>query len=255
MNAAAAAERERNRRVLHRLIQAIEYHGRLGLALRGHRDSGDLLQPSGASLSADLDYSGGNFRALLQLMVSCNDAMLKEHFATAGRNATYISAPSQNALIECVAVVLKREIVEEIRSARFVAILADETTDFARQEQLTVCFRYVLGYAIRERFFCFALAPDLTGHGLASQLLAIMRDAGLDIHQLVGQGYDGASAMSGVKNGVQKHVMDECPSAAYVHCASHSLNLCLSKAAEVQPIRAAVTLMNDIAVFYCDSNK
>jgi len=82
-----------------------------------------------------------------------------------------------------------------------------------------------------------------------------MRDAGLDIHQLVGQGYDGASAMSGVKNGVQKHVMDECPSAAYVHCASHSLNLCLSKAAEVQPIRVAVTLMNDIAVFYCDSNK
>ncbi|KAJ8017779.1 52 kDa repressor of the inhibitor of the protein kinase [Holothuria leucospilota] len=72
---------------------------------------------------------------------------------------------------------------------------------------------------------------------------------------MVGQGYDGAAAMSGHKNGVQKHIQDECPSAVYTHCVSHSLNLCLMKAGEVPDINKAVTLMHEIAVFYNDSNK
>jgi len=95
----------------------------------------------------------------------------------------------------------------------------------------------------------------LTGSGLAEQLLRIVDEVGLDMNNIVGQGYDGAAAMSGHKNGVQKHVQDQCPSAVYVHCASHALNLCLMKAADVPEIRTAVTLMHDIAVFYSDSNK
>ena len=93
------------------------------------------------------------------------------------------------------------------------------------------------------------MAPDLTGNGLATQLLAILESSGLDKANMVGQGYDGAAAMSGERNGVQRHITEKCPSAVYVHCASHSLNLCLSKAAEVPEIRVAVTLMHEIAVF------
>jgi len=78
---------------------------------------------------------------------------------------------------------------------------------------------------------------------------------GVDLAYMVGQGYDGAAAMSGDKNGVQKHIAEKCPSALYVHCAAHSLNLCLMKAADVPEIRAALTLMNSTAVFYKDSNK
>ena len=37
INSAAASEREKNRHILKHLICAIEYHGRLGLPLRGHR--------------------------------------------------------------------------------------------------------------------------------------------------------------------------------------------------------------------------
>jgi len=59
------------------------------------------------------------------------------------------------------------------------------------------------------------------------------------------------------KMACKKHIMEKCPSAAYmyVHCAAHSLNLCLANAAEVQEIRAAITLMHEIAVFCRDSNK
>lgn len=46
----------------------------------------------------------------------------------------------------------------------------------------------------------------------------------------MGQGYDGASVMSGVYSGVQKHIKDLQPNAQYVHCATHNLNLVINDA-------------------------
>jgi len=108
-----------------------------------------------------------------------------------------------------------------------------------RLEPLTVCLRYVSPDCyINESFFCFAIAPNLTGAGLSAQLLGILAETGIDKTNMVGQGYDGAGAMSGIDNGVQKHIRDICSSAIYVHCASHCLNLCLSKASSVPAIRS-----------------
>jgi len=182
-------------------------------------------------------------------------SILKEHLTIAGRNATYISPVSQNALIESMSAIIQSRILAEVKQAKFFAILANETTDFSQQEQLTICLRFVSNFSICERFVCFALAPDLTGAGLSSQVLSILDTLGVDLAYMVGQGYDAAAAMSGDKNGVQKHIAAKCPSALYVHCATHSLNLCLTKAADVPEIRAAVTPMNSVAVFYQDSNK
>jgi len=47
---------------LKRIIRAIEFHGRLGLPLRGHRDSGDLfiLNDGDASSGSNLDETNEN---------------------------------------------------------------------------------------------------------------------------------------------------------------------------------------------------
>ena len=103
--------------------------------------------------------------------------------------------------------------------------------------------------------FGFREASDLTGAGLASKLLAKLTTASIPVSYEVGQGYDGAATMSGCKNGVQKHIRDQYPTAMYVHCISHCLNLCLMKAGQVTGIKKAVTLMNKIAIFYHDSSK
>jgi hypothetical protein len=42
-----------------------------------------------------------------------------------------------------------------------------------------------------------------------------------------GKGYDGASNMKGHVNGLTKLIMDESPSACYVHCFAHQLQLTL----------------------------
>ena len=79
LNTEFSRQRDHNRNVLHRILKAIEFHGRLGLALRGHDDSGPLKVQT--DNEDTIDYNEGNLRALLQLMMNCNDNTLKSHFA------------------------------------------------------------------------------------------------------------------------------------------------------------------------------
>lgn len=258
MKCQAAIERDKNREILKHILQAIEFLGRLGLPLRGHQESEALketIKKCKEDTESSINYNQGNFRALLQFMVTCNDEVLKDHLETASKNATYISSVSQNNLIDAIANVFSQLIADQVKEARYFSLLADETTDCSKQEQLVVCLRYVYQDVLYERFVGFAIAPDLSGQGLANQLLNILRDKDINIDNMVGQGYDGAAAMSGQKNGVQAHIRQVCPTATYVHCASHSLNLAITKAAEESHVRSAVALMNSIAVFYNDSNK
>ncbi|XP_071932919.1 uncharacterized protein [Coffea arabica] len=49
----------------------------------------------------------------------------------------------------------------------------------------------------------------------------------LAIHNIRGQGYDGASNMRGEWNGLQALICHECPYAYYIHCLAHRLQLAL----------------------------
>ena len=115
-------------------------------------------------------------------MVECNDKVLEQYLHTTSRIATHISPMSQNAVIQTISTIMQTSIIDEVKEARFFLLLADETTDFSRQEQLTVCLRYVsIDGGIRERFLCFALAPDLTVFCLSTQLLQILENYGIDV--------------------------------------------------------------------------
>ena len=58
-----------------------------------------------------------------------------------------------------------------------------------------------------------------------------------------GQAYDGASNMSGVRNGVQALVKHEAERALYVHCFAHSLNLC------AQEVSKGIELIRNVMDF------
>ena len=137
---------------------------------------------------------------LLAFRVDAGDAVLKQHLATAGKNATYISKMTQNALIRLcgdvisdhiVADVTKAKffsvlcgdvisdhIVADVAKAKFFSVLCDETTDSSHQEQLCVCLRFIDSaddkHRIREEFVQFQSAVDLTGDGLATNILSIL---------------------------------------------------------------------------------
>ena len=66
----------------------------------------------------------------------------------------------------------------------------------------------------------------------ASTFVHVVKDTllrlNLTLTKVRGQCYDGASNMTGVRNGVAKQIQDEQPNAFFTHCYGHSLNLAVS---------------------------
>lgn len=194
----------------------------------------------------------GNFRALLRFRCNSGDTVLKHHLQTAAKNATYISPQVQNEIIDACGRIITKEIVTAINASKAFSVLADETTDVANIEQFSLCFRYYDAKVqrVREDFLCFVPVIDVTGKSLAETLMQSMQNLGINTERLVGQGYDGAKAMSGRFNGAQKHVQDKHEHAIYVHCAAHSLNLAISDACGVPCIRNCMGTLSSICSFF-----
>ena len=63
-----------------------------------------------------------------------------------------------------------------------------------------------------------------------------------------GQAYDGAANMSGCINGVAQRILNEQPKAHYMHCAAHSLNLCLQDCGtKCKSVRDALSITTEIS--------
>ena len=64
-----------------------------------------------------------------------------------------------------------------------------------------------------------------------------MKQIGININDLVAQGYDGAAMMSGRCSGVQQRIREIVPQAMYVHRLAHRLNLVIVQAVKsVAPV-------------------
>ena len=109
----------------------------------------------------------------------------------------------------------------------FISLLADESKDTSKKEQLAIVVRYVNEKAIiRERFLTFVEATSLTAEKLTTCLVSSLTEHGLDPACTISQGYDGASLMSGSCSGVQQRLREVSPCAVYIHCYAHKLNSC-----------------------------
>ena len=73
-----------------------------------------------------------------------------------------MSKTTQKDILSAILQVCKEEITKEIKSAEFLAIMSDETTDIAEKSQLVVTYRYLRGSKPVERFRSFFNPDDLT---------------------------------------------------------------------------------------------
>ncbi|XP_054709265.1 uncharacterized protein LOC129218971 [Uloborus diversus] len=179
---------------------------RRGLAFRGHRDSG-------ACLENEKSKEEGNFKALLRFRVESGDTLLKNHLETAGANATYTSWQIQNEIIASFNNIIIRKIIEQVKKAQWFSILVDETTDVSTIKQMTFCVRFIEEGKVQEEFLQFIPITDATGKGLAETIIKTINDLNLQPQCIVGQGYDGARAMSGDIKGVQALIQETYPRA------------------------------------------
>ncbi|KAK4286432.1 hypothetical protein QN277_002989 [Acacia crassicarpa] len=195
-------------------IQCIQYLIRQGLAFRGHDET-------------DASMNQGNFVELVKFLCESNEEVNNVSLNNAPENLKMIAPSIQKDITHVAASLVTRAIISDIGD-NFFSILVDEARDISTKEQMAIVLRYVNDNGeIIERFLGLVHVSDTTASLLKESIELIFAKNGLSLTKIHGQGYDGASNMSGQFSGLKSLILAENNSAYYVHCFAHQLQLAL----------------------------
>ena len=237
-----AQQIEENRAILRCITEVVITMARQNIPLRGH-----IPEES-------------NFNALIAIVAQHNSS-LRNHLDNPRSNAKYTSPQIQNELLDIAAQQILSRIVADCRKAGCYAFIADELTDVAVKEQISVCVRFVEKenngrHYVREDFLSFVNADKGTNaEALTTKFLEALNNLGLPLDEMRAQGYDGASVMSGHVNGVQARIKQQNRKAVYIHCRAHVLNLCIVHSPKLPLIRNIMDTVQEIALAFKFSAK
>uniref|UniRef100_A0ABD2X0A9 Zinc finger MYM-type protein 1-like n=1 Tax=Trichogramma kaykai TaxID=54128 RepID=A0ABD2X0A9_9HYME len=227
------------KQVLRRIVDTILMLASCNLALRGHREQ----------KNDDLDFHNrGNFLSVIEFLAKY-DGVLLSILNSENKKINYLSPQIQNELITLLSVHVRKTIINDIQKSKYYSIILDTTQDISKKEQLSVIIRFVnieyddkhklRNLKIQESFLGFFQIVDPSAQGLEEEILKILKEYDIPIEDCRGQGYDGASVMSGIYSGLQKRISNIQPKAGYIHCLAHNLNLVLEDS-----VRSLVLVQN-----------
>ena len=195
-------------------IDAVRWLAFQACAFRGHDETPD-------------SKNRGNFLQLIELLASYNDNVKKNLLENAHKSTNYISHLVQKEILHVLANEVRKKIREDIGDSKF-CIIVDEARDESKREQMALVLRFVDkdGF-IKERFFDLSHVKDTTALTLKNEICVILSRHSLDVQNIRGQGYDGASNMRGEWKGLQALFLKDCSSTYNVHCFAHRLQLAL----------------------------
>ena len=157
---------------------------------------GHIGIPLGGNWIKDEQKEDGNLVHFVEWK-SRFDSDLADHLKYHSKAGKYLSPQIQNEIIAISERKVRESIVNSI--SKYWSLMADETQDCATQEQLSICVRFVKHNEVCEEFLEFVELEKLDAQTIADTLTSTLSDWGLDMQNLVGQGYDGAAVMSSVK--------------------------------------------------------
>jgi Domain of unknown function (DUF4371) len=176
---------EENRLYLVEIIRTIVFLAKQGLALRGHRED-------------DESSNRGNFLELLDLRCIDNEIIRRNV-----RSLKYTDHKIQNELLLLIQTNITNQIIREIEKSKYFSVMIDETSDIANHEQVSLVIRYIDDlFNVFERFIGFGRTVSTSGESLFNLLISWVKQLGLNVRNIVGQCYDGASSMRGEYKGV-----------------------------------------------------
>ena len=139
-----------------------------------------------------------------------------------------------------------RRIITAIHASSFLSIMIDETTDVSNKEQVVVCIRSVdEELQVNEDFNGLHQVESTAANDLYAVIQDVLTRMNVSVNKVRGQCYDGASSMSGIKEGVAASIQQQEPRAVYTHCYGHALNLACGDAEKLRS-----TLCNEEHIGY-----
>ncbi|CAM8951655.1 unnamed protein product [Rhodiola kirilowii] len=232
-----------NRLRLKTTIAAVKYLGKEGLPFRGHDESSN-------------SSSRGHFIEIIKSYASMNDEIAKVVLENAPKHAMYIAPSIQKEILDIIATKIRNNIRQEIGDAKF-CILVDESLDVSHNEQMAIILRFVDedGF-LQERYFEIVSVEDTTSANLKKHICEVLSRNKLQVQNIRGQGYDGASNMRGQFHGLKTLFLHDCPYAYYVHCFAHRLQLALNACArDVPDMQLFFQMLSSIVAFVGSSSK
>lgn len=207
-------QRTNNREYMARLIDIIRVLAKGGRSFRGHDETDDSKEK-------------GLFLEIVNLFQKY-DPFVKSYFETVAKNCTYLSSTIQNDILKALCNVILRHISQEVEG-QSVSIMADETSDVSRHEQMAVFLRYIPRGEVMpvERFLGLQQLQKTNAACIFNTMKNLVESIGVRWENVVSVCFDGASTMAGDHTGVQARCKELNDSIVYVHCYAHCLNLTL----------------------------
>ena len=129
------------------------------------------FQHSWLSKYNGLVYSESQDGGYCKFCVLFGDRVLEEHLKNSASNALYTSKTVQNELIVICGDIIRNKILAKVRQAKYFSIIADEATDVANDEQLSICIRYVEEGVPQEKFIAFhECVSGVTGEAISENI-------------------------------------------------------------------------------------
>ncbi len=128
---------QENRNYIKSVAEVLLLTATQNIAQRGHKET-------------ENDENKGNFLAILELLAK-HDTVVKKKI-TGARNAKYTSHQIQNEVLDVLAEMVRSTIINEVKESEVFSLLADETKDVGKTEQMSFVLRYYYHGEVKESF-------------------------------------------------------------------------------------------------------
>ena len=136
----------------------------------------------------------------------------------------YTSPEVQNKFLSIMALHVLRKIVSNIQEAVYFTVMINKTTDQSNKDQVVLVLRWVNEkLEAHDEFIGLYMTSSITADLLVSVIKDTPLRMNLKIEHCQGKCYNGATVMSGAKNGVAKQISTDEPRAVYTHSYRHAL--------------------------------
>ncbi|XP_073524940.1 zinc finger protein 862-like [Phyllobates terribilis] len=191
-----------------------------------------------------------DFEGLLELTEKLGSAVRQE----------YANDKRCKELISHIAEIIRKNLISELKEAKYVSLMLDGSTDKAGVEQLILYVRYIKDNRVKEVFLSVSPLEMATADGYLEALTEELRTLGLvgwlSSSHLIAIGTDGAASMIGTENGLVQKIRQNISHLIGIHCVAHRLNLSvLSSVKQAKLIDDFDSILKKLYKFYQYSPK